>query len=141
MYWPRRPVRTVTTSEKADLQRIQDSFTPEAPAAKVDKPENLEALHAAGVITDQEYAARKRGESIFRDPRQPGPFSVVVPAGWTALKTDTGVKLEKQPAGSGVAQVWIHPQVNTPPAAVIASLEKEWKDLEKRKRARSFSEA
>ena len=117
--------------EKADLQRIQDSFTPEASEARVGKPENLDALHAAGVITDQEYEARKRGESIFRDTRQPGPFTVVVPAGWTALKTDTGVKLEKQPAGSGVAQVWIQPQVNNPPAAVIASLEKQWKDLRK----------
>jgi hypothetical protein len=117
--------------EEADLQRIQDSFTPEVLGAKVDKPENLDALHAAGVITDQEYTARKQGESIFRDPRQPGSFTVAVPAGWTALKTDTGVTLEKQPAGSGMAQVWIQPQVNNPPAAVIASLEKQWKDLRK----------
>ena len=118
--------------EKADLQRIQDSFTPEVPEAKVDNPENLDALHAAGVITDQEYAARKGGESIFHDPRKPGPFTVVVPAGWTALKNDAGVKLEKQPAGSGVAQVWVQPQSNSP-AAVIASAEsqfsKDWKNF------------
>ncbi|HYL12610.1 MAG TPA: SHOCT domain-containing protein [Terriglobales bacterium] len=118
--------------EKADLQRIQDSFNPEAPEAKVDKPENLDALHAAGVITDQEYAARKQGASIFRDSRQPGSFTVLVPAGWTSLKTDTGVKLEKQPAGSGTAQVWIQPKPAAP-AAVIASagadFGKQWKDF------------
>ena len=44
--------------EKGDLQRIQDSFAPEAIATTVDDREKLDALYAAGVISQQEYEAR-----------------------------------------------------------------------------------
>jgi hypothetical protein len=46
--------------EKRDLQRIQDSFAPEALPTAVDDNEKLDALYAAGVINQQEYEARKR---------------------------------------------------------------------------------
>ncbi len=46
--------------EKRDLQRIQDSFAPEALSAGVDDKEKLDALYAAGVINQQEYEARKK---------------------------------------------------------------------------------
>jgi hypothetical protein len=46
--------------EKQDLQRIQDSFAPEAIATSVDDHEKLDALYAAGVINQQEYEARKK---------------------------------------------------------------------------------
>jgi hypothetical protein len=116
---------------KAVMQRIQDSFTPESAenaSSGAGSPEKAEALHAAGVISDQEYQSAKRGESTFTDPRQPH-YSVSVPSGWTALKTNSGVKLEKQPSGDGVAQVWIQPG-NAAPSDVIArtapQLAKQW---------------
>jgi hypothetical protein len=115
--------------EKSAMQRIQDSFAPEAIAATGESQEKLDALHAAGVVSDEEYATRKRGESIFSDPRQPA-YTVAVPPGWRALKNDTGVKLEKLPAGAGVAQVWVQPESHTT-SAMIASLEKQWKDFRK----------
>ena len=46
--------------EQVDLQRIQDSFAPEAIATSVDDREKLDALFAAGVINQQEYEARKK---------------------------------------------------------------------------------
>lgn len=107
--------------EKAAMQRIQDSFQPESLSASEDSTQKLDALHDAGAISDEEYAARKRGESIFRDSRDPA-YVVAVPAGWRALKNDTGVKLEKLPAGAGIAQVWVQPQANSP-AAVLSNLE------------------
>ena len=119
--------------EKSAMQRIQDSFSPEMIGAAGESSEKLEALHAAGVISDEEYATRKKGEILFKDPRQP-PYTLAVPVGWKALKNDTGVKLEKQPAGTGVAQLWVQPESDAPPA-VIASLgsqfEKQWKDFRK----------
>jgi hypothetical protein len=118
--------------EKVDMQRIQDSFNPEATGPTGESPEKLDALHAAGVLTDEEYASRKRGESTFTDTRQP-PYSIAVPAGWTSMKNDSGVKLEKQPAGSGVVQVWVQPGSHEP-AAVIANtapqFEKQWKNFQ-----------
>jgi hypothetical protein len=119
--------------EKSAMQHIQDSFSPETIEVAGESSEKLDALHAAGVISDEEYATRKKGEAIFRDPRQP-PYTVVVPVGWKALKNDTGVKLEKQPAGAGVAQLWVQPESDAP-SAVITSVgsqfEKQWKDFRK----------
>jgi len=107
--------------EKGTMQRIQDSFLPESVGASQEGTQKLEALHDAGAISDEEYAARKRGEGVFRDARDPA-YVVAVPAGWRALKNETGVKLEKLPAGAGIAQVWVQPQSNSP-AAVLSNLE------------------
>lgn len=59
--------------EKQDLQRIEDSFSPEAIATSVDDREKLDALYAAGVINQQEYEARKRnlGGSAASAPPPP----------------------------------------------------------------------
>lgn len=46
--------------EKPDLQRIQDSFAPEAMPTSVDDRDKLDALYAAGVINQQEYEARMK---------------------------------------------------------------------------------
>lgn len=46
--------------EKGDLQRIQDSFAPEAMPTSVDDRDKLDALYAAGVINQQEYEARMK---------------------------------------------------------------------------------
>ncbi|HZP04113.1 MAG TPA: SHOCT domain-containing protein [Terracidiphilus sp.] len=56
---------------KNDLQRIQDSFAPEALPAAVDDREKLDALYAAGVISQQEYEARTKnlgGSASSRPP-------------------------------------------------------------------------
>ncbi len=119
--------------EKAAMQRIQDSFSPEFIGEVGENQEKLDALHAAGVISDDEYGTRKKGEIIFRDSRPPS-YTMAVPVGWRALKNDTGVKLEKLPAGAGIAQVWIQAESNAP-LAVIASagsqFEKQWKEFRK----------
>lgn len=59
--------------EKRDLQRIQDSFAPEALPTAVDDKEKLDALYAAGVINQQEYEARRKnlGGTAASQPAAP----------------------------------------------------------------------
>ena len=109
--------------EKSDMERIQKSFSPETVDKAAENPEKLDALHAAGVISDEDYESGKRGETIFRDQREPS-YKVTVPRGWNALKIDTGVKLEKQPGGTGLVQLWIVEGASEP-SAMIARLSRQ----------------
>jgi Short C-terminal domain len=76
--------------EKHDLQRIQDSFAPEALTVTVDDRERLDALYAAGVINQQEYEARKK--------------NLGASAGGSSAPPTNPARSESSPAGASPAQ-------------------------------------
>jgi hypothetical protein len=54
-------------------------------------------------------------DSIYRDPRRPS-FTLLVPDGWTAEKTEQGVRLKR---GTGFVGVWVRPGGASPGAILV----------------------
>jgi hypothetical protein len=69
------------------------------------------------------------GDSSYRDPRQPS-FTLLVPDGWTATKSDQGVNIMR---GTSYVQLWVKGGSAQPGAMLVQirpQFEQQWKNFQ-----------